>query len=144
MSNTTVTFNGLASARIDMRWLSEAMTNSYSVDQAKKLTLPVGNKKIEIGELFEISANFSDNTAQLEGCTAKCDYVGHALPEGAHLNVIGDCGHYLGAQLAGGKVTLTGNTKDYVGSAMRNGMIEIKGNSANYVGGALPGQKKGM
>lgn len=144
MSNTTVTFNGLASARIDMRWLSEAITNSYTADQAKKLTLPVGNKKIEVGELFSISGNFSDSTAHLEDSTVKCDYIGHALPEGARLSVTGDCGHYLGAQLAGGKVTLTGNTKNYAGCAMRKGMIEIKGNSADYLGGALPGHKKGI
>ncbi len=144
MSNLTVTFNGLASARIDMRWLSEAMINSYAVDQTNKLTLPVGNKKIQVGELFNISDNFNGNMVQLENSTAKLDNIGHALPQGAHLTVAGDCGHYLGAQLAGGKITLTGNTKDYAGSAMQQGIIEIKGNSADYLGGALPGQKKGM
>ncbi len=144
MSNTTVTFNGLASARIDMRWLSKAMTNSYTADQAKKLTLPVGNKMIEVGELFDISGNFNNGTALLDGCTSKCDYVGYSLPEDNHLTVTGDCGHYLGAQLAGGKVTLTGNTEDYAACSMQQGMIEIKGNSADYLGGAFPGQKKGM
>jgi len=144
MSNTTITFNGLASARIDMRWLSVAMANSYTADQAKKLTLPVGNNKIEVGELFDISGNFSDSTAQLEGCTPKLDYIGHALPIGAHLIAVGDCGHYLGAQLEGGKITLTGNTKDYAGCSMRKGLIEINGNSASYLGSAFPGQKKGM
>ncbi|MFK7794202.1 MAG: formylmethanofuran dehydrogenase subunit C [Gammaproteobacteria bacterium] len=144
MTNTTVTFNGLASARIDMRWLSEAITQSYSADQAKKLTLPVGNKKIEVGELFDISDNFNNNTALLEGCTPKLDHVGHALPKDALLTVNGDCGHYLGAQLAGGKVIITGNTLDFAGCSMRAGMIEIKGNCADYLGGALPGHKKGI
>jgi formylmethanofuran dehydrogenase subunit C len=144
MSNTAVTFKGLASARIDMRWLSEAMINSYTAEQAKKLTLPVGNKKIEVGELFSISGDFSNSIIRLESCTAKLDYVGHALPEGHQLEVLGDCGHYLGAQLEGGKITITGNTKDYVGCSMRKGLIEIKGNGADYIGSAFPGQKKGM
>ena len=132
MSNTCVTFNGLASARIDMRWLSEAITHSYSADQAKKISLPVGNKKIEVGELFDISGNFTNSTVQLDGSTSKLDYIGQALPKGTHLTATGDCGHYLGAQLEGGKVTLTGNTKNYAGCSMRSGLIEIKGNSADY------------
>jgi formylmethanofuran dehydrogenase subunit C len=144
MSNTTVRFNGLASARIDMRWLSEAITGLYKTDQAKKLTIPVGNKKIEIGELFDISGNFDNQTIQLQDSNTKLDFIGHALPEGAHLEVTGDCGHYIGAQLDGGTITITGNTKDYAGCSMRKGLIDIKGNSADYLGGAFPGHKKGM
>tara|TARA_R110002096_G_scaffold376037_2_gene569804 strand:+ start:68 stop:892 length:825 start_codon:yes stop_codon:yes gene_type:complete len=144
MSNTTVTFNGLASARIDMRWLTDAITNAYTADQASKITIPVGNKSIEVGELFKLSGNFSNNAIELKDSTAKLDYIGCALPEGTHLTVTGDCGHYLGAQLAGGKITITGDTKDYAGCSMRKGLIEIKGNCTNYLGSAFHGQKKGM
>ena len=144
MNNTTVTYNGLASARIDMRWLSVAIAGSYTADQANKLTIPVGNKSIEVGELFTISGNFNNKTIQLEGSTAKLDYVGHALTEDTHLTVSGDCGHYLGAQLEGGKLTINGNSKDYTGCGMRKGLLEIKGNCANYLGSAFPGHKKGM
>ena len=144
MNKPIVTYNDSASARIDMRWLSDAISNAYTVDQANKLVIPVGNKKVEVGELFNISENFSNKTAQLESSTSKLDNIGHALPADTHLTITGDCGHYLGAHLAGGKITLNGNAQDYVGSAMRKGMIEIKGNAADYLGGALPGHKKGM
>ncbi len=144
MGNTSVTYKGLGNSRIDMRWLTEAITGSCTADQAKKLTLPVGNKAVEVGELFEISGNFSDHNIQLEGSTSKLDYLGHALPDGTQLSISGNGGHYLGAQLAGGKVTITGNTEDLTGCAMRKGLIDVKGNCGNYVGSAFAGQKKGM
>ena len=73
MNKPIVTYNGSASTRIDMRWLTDAISNAYTADQAKKLVIPLGNKKVEIGELFNISENFSNKTAQLEGSTSKLD-----------------------------------------------------------------------
>lgn len=144
MSKTTVSYSGSATARIDMRWLTEAITGSLTADQANKLTIPLGNQSIEVGELFTISGNFDSKKIELKDSTSKLDYIGHALPKDSRMFVIGDCGHYTGAQLAGGKLRITGNTKDFAGCGMRNGLIEINGNTNNYLGGAFPGHKKGM
>ncbi len=144
MINTIVTYNNTTGARIDMRWLSEAINGKYSQEQASLLHISVGNQSVPAGDIFTISGNFDNEDIQLNGATAKLDYVGHALADGQHLTVTGDCGHYLGAELNGGKLSVNGNSLDYTGCSMRKGLIEIQGNSRDYLGGAYTGHKKGM
>lgn len=127
-----------------MRWMHNAITESCTAEQAKKLSLPVGNKSVDVGELFEINGTFSNDNIYLNNTSAQLDYIGYALPEGIQLSVTGDCGQYVGAHLAGGKINVDGNAQHFVGCAMRKGTIEIEGDCGNYVGGAFTGQKKGM
>ena len=145
MSNTTtITYNGLASARIDMRWITHAISHSLKADKANKLTLPIGKNKVEIGELFNISGNFSNEDIVIENSTTKLDYIGHQLPEKFSLNIDGDCGHYAGAELAGGKLIINGSSSDYTACAMNKGMVEVKQNTGGYSGSAYAGHKRGM
>ena len=145
MSNsTTITFDGQVNTRIDMRWINTALSDACNADQAKKLTIPVGNKTTEIGEIFDISGDFTNQSIILENATPKLDYVGHALPEGICFTIHGSCGHYCGAELAGGKLVIHGSTLDYTGCSMNKGLLEIKQNTGNYTGGAYAGHKKGM
>lgn len=141
---TTITFNSSTNIRIDMRWISTAINDVCSAEQAKKITIPVGNKATEIGELFDITGDFSNSDIVLNNANNKFDYVGYQLPASKRLIVESDCGHYAGAELAGGKLIINGNTNDFSACAMRSGVLEIKGNSGNYTGSAYAGHKKGM
>ena len=142
MSHTTVTFNGSTRARIDMRTLSQALNQTTSVSKIKKEPFLIGKKKTQIGDVFKISGQRLSKNIVLKNANNKMDYVGHKLNK--NLTVEGDCGHYAGAQLAGGKLVINGNTLDYAGCNMKKGTIEIKGDAGNYLGSALASEKKGM
>jgi len=146
MTHTTVTYKSNANSdkqRIDMRWLSEAISNTYSVEAANKLPTQLGNQNVKVADIFDIDSSFT-NQVVLENSSSKMDYIGHNLQTDTMLTVKGDVGHFSGANLAGGKLLIEGNTSDYTGCEMSDGMIEITGNSNSYLGGANAGSKTGM
>ena len=144
MSHTTVTYKGSTQTRIDMRWLSEALNQSSSIEQVTANTILLGNEQVAIGDLFDISsADFSESVV-LENSHNKMDYIGFDLQSEYSINVTGDCGHYTGAQMTGGKLTIQGNALDYTACNMKKGFIEINGNCGHYAGSAMAGAKKGM
>ncbi|MEM8844547.1 MAG: formylmethanofuran dehydrogenase subunit C [Pseudomonadota bacterium] len=142
MSHTTVTYNSSSRARLDMRLLSQAFDQSPSIAKIKKAPFLLGNKKVQIGDVFKISGQKLAKDIVLENANNKMDYVGHNLTY--NLTVEGDCGHYAGAQLAGGKLVINGSSLDYIGANMKKGFIEIKGDAGDYLGSAMTGEKKGM
>lgn len=144
MTHTTVTFKNSVQQRIDMRWLSVAISQSLNIEQIKKLTISIGNEQTKVGELFDLSGDNSSSHYVLENVTHKMDYLGFALAEKQTLTVLGNCGHYAGARLCGGVVKIEGNTLDYVGCGMSQGLLEVTENCGNYAGGAFAGEKKGM
>ena len=144
MSRTTVTYKGSSDQRIDMRWLSDALINKASADVINQQRLNIGSNQVEVGDLFTISGDLSTTEVALENSNSKMDYIGHALPNDTQMIVEGDCGHYAGANLAGGNLIINGNALDYLGCMMQNGTLEVKGDCRNYAGGAAVGEKKGM
>ena len=144
MSHTTVTYKGKIAQRIDMRWITTAMENIAKADAAKKITIPLGNEQISVGDLFDISGNFSNSAIVIENTHSKMDYVGSSLKEGFEISVKGDVGHFAGADLSGGALNIDGSTLDYTGCNMKKGLIEITANANDYVGGAYAGSKQGM
>ena len=144
MSHTTVTYKGSTQARLDMRWLSDAAQRVERINNIANCEVMVGNEKIAIGELFEISGSFSDSEIVLENPNSKMDYIGHALGAGATIAVKGDCGHYAGAELTGGTLKIEGSVLDFAGCSMSAGLIEVSGDGGNYAGSAYTGAKKGM
>ena len=149
MTHTTVTYKGPSDnsdvkQRLDMRWLSHAISQSISSDAVKKLSLLIGNKNFTVGDFFDISSKFSDQPVVLENSNTNMDYIGHALATSVELTVKGNAGHFAGAALAGGKLIIDGNTQNYTGCSMKNGLIDITGSVDDYLGGAYTGDKKGM
>ncbi len=144
MTHTTVTYRDSVQQRIDMRWLSIAISQSLNIGQIRKLTISIGNEQTKVGELFDLSGDHTSNDYVLENVTQKMDYLGFALPKKSTLTVMGNCGHYAGAQLCGGVINIKGNTQDFAGCGMSQGLIEVTGNCENYTGSAFTGDKKGM
>ncbi|MEM7304487.1 MAG: formylmethanofuran dehydrogenase subunit C [Pseudomonadota bacterium] len=142
MSHTTVTYNGSTKFRIDMRLFSHAISQTSSITKIKKEPFLIGNKNIQIGDVFKFSGQRLSKNIVLENANSKMDYIGHRLTN--NLTVEGDCGHYTGAELSGGFLSINGNTEDYAGCNLKKGTIEINGNAGNYLGSALPSDKKGM
>lgn len=144
MTHTTVTYKGSSTQRLDMRWLSKAINESTDSNVAKKQSFHVGNEKLNIGDVFDITGSFSNQPVMLENATPSMDYLGYALVNDTQLTIKGNVGHFAGAELAGGKLVIDGNAQDYAACSMAKGLIEITGDAHNYVGGAYAGDKRGM
>ena len=143
MSRTTVTYKGSTQARLDMRWLTEALLQTGNENSVRR-EIAVGNENIAVEDLFDVSGPLPNDEIVLENSTLQMDYIGYAFPSNAVLHVKGNCGHYAGAQLAGGTLKVTGNVLDYAGCSMSDGLIEVTGDSGDYIGSAYAGSKKGM
>ena len=144
MSHITVTYKGSTSMRINMQWLSDALNQSSKAEEIKSNTISLGKESVEIGDLFDISGGDFTDTAVLENSNDKMDYIGSQLQSKHKIKVEGDCGHYVGAQLAGGKLKIKGSTLDYTACSMKKGIIKIGGDCGHYAGSAMAGTKKGM
>ncbi len=144
MNHSIITFKGTTEHRLDMRWLSTAILENMNPDNVLKTGILIGNQQSEVGELFEISGKFSNESITLENSNQKMDYIGFELPKNSQLTVNGDAGHYAGAKLNGGTMKVCGNTNDFAGCGMLHGLLEIDGNANDYLGGAFASEKKGM
>ncbi len=144
MTHTTVTYKGTTTQRLDMRWLTEVIQQSKSIEDAKKHTVLVAHELVEVGELFDVSGDAPNKQVVLENANQNMDYVGYLLPKNIELNVKGSVGHYAGASLSGGKLNIEGDVQNFAGCDMSKGLLNITQNAGDYLGGAYAGNKKGM
>ena len=144
MSATTIEYKGSGDHRVDMHWLQQALEQDLSPKEISKSTLKLGSEQVLLGDVFSIDGKLSASELSLKNSTNHLDYVGIGLPSDKTLLVEGDCGHYLGQQLAGGRLICNGSALHYAGCNMQAGSIEIMSNAGDYVGGSIAGNKRGM
>jgi formylmethanofuran dehydrogenase subunit C len=118
-----------------------------TVKEIASLEVFEGNRKLTIGDLFNIKMNNNPSEEELiinvEGNVNKVRNIGFRMAKGKVI-VDGDVGMHLGEEMSGGNIIVSGNAGSWVGSQMRGGTIEIKGNAGNYIGAAYRGSTKGM
>ena len=144
MSATTIDYKGSGDHRVDMHWLQQALEQDLSPKEISRSTLKLGSEQVLLGDVFSIDGKLSASELSLKNSSNRLDYVGIGLPSDKTLLVEGDCGHYLGQQLAGGRLICNGSALHYAGCNMQAGSIEIMSNAGDYVGGSIAGNKRGM
>ncbi len=119
--------------------LSEAEISSLEVRR--------GNRKVKLGELFEIegdgSAKPEDLTVRLIGDLTKVRQVGFEM-EAGRIVVEGPIGLLTGEHMRGGSIEVRGDAGSWLGARMRGGSIEVHGSAGHYVGSAYRGAREGM
>jgi len=105
------------------------------------LPMHVGNQKIELGELFSVRGNRTDNIVFAGGGTL--DRVGQSMSHGT-VRVEGDAGAYAGADMSGCEVVIGGSVGVLAACGMRGGELKVGGNAGDFLGGALVGEMCGM
>ena len=116
-----------------------------SESDASALPIYHGNRKVDLGEFFEISGRLSesDSTLELEGDLSRVKLIGHSMSTG-RLIIDGNVGAHLGAAMKGGEIQVNGNASDWVGREMSGGRIVIHGNAGHMVGSAVRGSSLGV
>ncbi|WP_273149517.1 formylmethanofuran dehydrogenase subunit C, partial [Methylophaga thiooxydans] len=142
MSALTFTLKNPPAQRVDCAALTADKLVDKSVDEIAALTLVVGNQKVRVDELFDISGT---DIAKIcfENSTDKLDHIGHGMSTGS-ITVNGDAGAYLGQFMTHGEIAVNGNTGIYTACEMKGGQIKVNGNAGDFVGGARIGYKNGM
>ncbi|HEY7460340.1 MAG TPA: formylmethanofuran dehydrogenase subunit C [Gemmatimonadota bacterium] len=107
----------------------------------------VGARKLELGELFSVSARAGDGDAgrelRVEPGGTLLDGLGAGMREGT-LVVEGDAGDRVGAGMAGGEIRVHGRAGDWAGAGMAGGVLRVEGDAGFRAGGALAGAPRGM
>ncbi|WP_438969608.1 formylmethanofuran dehydrogenase subunit C [Methylophaga sp.] len=142
MSALTFTLKTPPAQRIDCSPLTADKLSGKSVEDIAGLSLVVGNQKVRLDELFEVSG---DDAAVMcfEDATDKLDHIGHGMSQGT-ITINGNVGAYLGQFMSDGEITVNGNTGIYTACEMKGGLIKVNGNAGHFVGAARIGYKNGM
>jgi formylmethanofuran dehydrogenase subunit C len=107
--------------------------------------LPVqhGNAAAMLGDFFTVTGNPADAEVVIEGDCGRVKWLG-AKMAGGRLTVRGPAGTHLGASMTGGTIEVHGNVDDWAGAEMRGGLIHIHGSAGDHAGAAYPGSRRGM
>ena len=128
--------------RVDARLLSPATLGALPADAVRRVALPSGRDRIELGEWFDVLPGAGD-ALRIEGDLSRFDALGAGLADGV-LDVHGPVGDAAGLGMSGGRLTIHGSARDLTGCAMRGGWLEIHGDTADLAASALPGDMDGM
>jgi formylmethanofuran dehydrogenase subunit C len=107
--------------------------------------LPVqhGNAAATLGEFFTVTGDPADAEVVIEGDCNRVKWLG-ANMAGGKLTIRGDAGTHLGSAMTGGTIEVHGNVDDWAGAEMRGGLIRVHGSAGDHAGAAYPGSRRGM
>lgn len=129
--------------------LNPSIFAGKTLEEIAKLEIWEGNKPKQLGELFKVEENRSENQPEqevaitIQGNLSKVRRIGACMKNG-EIVIHGDAGMHLGEEMKGGKITVHGNVDSWAGAMMKNGTIEIHGNAGNYLGAPFRGCSEGI
>jgi formylmethanofuran dehydrogenase subunit C len=134
------------SLRVDVSSLLPHVLESLSVKDMESMSLMMGNRNVNLGELFSVAKRTTD-TAQailhIVGDAAKLDHIGAAM-QGGMLIVEGDAGDFAGRDMRSGNLHIHGSSGLYTACSARNGAITIDSNAGDWLGAPMPGNTYGL
>lgn len=141
MSGHRLTLRAPLQARADLSGLTPAALAGLDGDAVSRLTLPYGNGRAPLGDLFMVA---SEGVARLviEG-DRRLDHVGAGLTEG-EIHVEGPVGAYAGRSMSGGLLKVDGDAGDAAACGMTGGRIAISGSAGARLASAPSGARRGM
>lgn len=142
MTAIRLRFKEAAALPVDARALAPDRLAGMSEAQLAALELLVGNRRVALGELAEITAG-DVRELVIEGSFGTLDRLGHGMTDGL-LHIYGDAGAYLGQGMTGGRIELFGSAGICAAAQMAGGTIHIVANAGDFLGAALPGDTAGM
>jgi formylmethanofuran dehydrogenase subunit C len=123
---------------VDAERLRPDLLRGSSAREVAAVELPVGNQRVEAGELFTIEGSEVSEALAFEGNLRGVARLGQGMTSG-YLVIHGDAGPHLGAQLEGG--VIDGDAGDWLGAAypgsrlgMREGIILVRRSAGSDVG----------
>jgi formylmethanofuran dehydrogenase subunit C len=141
----TLRLTNLADAQIpiELEGLTPGLLAGMSLDEIRRLKIRHGNREIELGELFKVEGDPSDEQWLFEGDCQSVHGLGTGITTG-NIVVDGPIGRRTGFGMRGGRIEVRGDAGDWLGAEMRGGAIRVQGSAGSHVGAATPGARRGM
>ncbi|CAG9269621.1 formylmethanofuran dehydrogenase subunit C [Paraburkholderia unamae] len=153
---TTLRVKAAPGPRVDAGALLPAQLCALPVAAIERMTLPAGNERCMVGDLFEVSqssrapdvtggtdASNDEATLVIDGDAPWLDHVGARMTHG-NLLVRGSAGDASGFQMTGGALRIEGNAGHFTACEMRGGRLTVRGHSGDFAAGARAGEMEGM
>jgi formylmethanofuran dehydrogenase subunit C len=128
--------------RIDLSAVRPDRLSGATPEKIARLGLSCGNRRMQVGELFEITGEDPQDLVIRNSC-ARLDAIGAGMETG-RIRVYGNTGDYLGMGMRGGNIEVHGDSGHWTASGMHNGMIHLRGSCGDFAGAAIPGDHRGM
>jgi formylmethanofuran dehydrogenase subunit C len=116
---------------------------ALTADAIARLPVQHGNAVATLGDFFTITGNAVDAEVVIEGDCNRIKWLG-AKMAGGRLTVHGPVGTHVGSSMTGGAIEVHGDVDDWAGAEMRGGAIRIHGSAGDHAGAAYPGSRRGM
>ena len=131
------------SVPVEVEGILPETTRSQSLDEIQRSEVFLGNRKHQLGELFDAAGDPSDECIVWEGDNSGVHWIGAKMTSGRML-IEGNAGRHVGSEMSGGEIIVEGDASDWVGGEMHGGMIHVKGRAGHLVGAAYRGSARGM
>jgi formylmethanofuran dehydrogenase subunit C len=128
---------------VEIEGLTPEAIREKSLDEIRRWEIVRGNRKLPLGEVFQVDGDPADMTWDMRGNLASVHWIGAHMREGT-IRIHGPAGRHLGSQMRGGRITVDGDAGDWVGGEMHGGLIHVHGRAGDLVGAAYRGSAKGM
>jgi formylmethanofuran dehydrogenase subunit C len=136
-------YKGDTSVPVEVEGLTPFAVRGLSLAEVQRFEIFHGNRKVPLGELFDVSGDPADARLEFEGHLAGVHWIGAHMDDG-EVHVRGDAGRHVGSEMTGGVIHVHGNASDWVGGEMHGGLIHVHGNAGHLVGSAYRGSAAGM
>ncbi|TFG96774.1 formylmethanofuran dehydrogenase subunit C [Candidatus Thorarchaeota archaeon] len=118
-----------------------------TLEQIGKLEVMQGRNSCDLKDFFEIKGNPAQSAEEtviaLSGDLRKVKQIGKGM-NGGIINIQGDAGMHLGAEMVAGRITVTGSVDAWAGAEMSGGNIQIEGSAGDYLCAGYRGTPDGM
>jgi len=118
-----------------------------TLEQIGKLEVIQGSDSLELRDFFKIKGvpgkSEEETDIALSGDLRKVKLIGKGM-NGGIINIEGDVGMHLGAEMVAGRITVTGSVDAWAGAEMSGGNIQIEGNAGDYLCAGYRGTSDGM
>jgi len=142
MSRMVLTLKSPPAIVVDCSPLTPDRLAGKSATAIAAIELQSGNRRLTVGELFDIDGESGDTLVIRNACS-KLDRIG-ANMNGGSLEVEGDVGAFLGAGLLSGRIRVSGKAGAFAATGMVAGTLHVCGNVGDFLGAAIAGDKQGM
>lgn len=138
-----LTYHGETSVPVEIEGLTPDWACDKSVAEIEAFEIFHGNRKIPLAEMFRITGDASDKHFEFEGNLFGVHWIGAQMASG-RIDVRGPAGRHVGSEMTGGEIHVHGDSRGWAGAEMHGGLIHIHGNSGHLLGAAYRGSVKGM
>ena len=139
----TLAYQGETSIPVEIEGITPEAVRGESLDEIRRREIFHGNRKLPLGEMFEVSGDPSDARWEMSGDLSGVHWIGAHMKEG-EIHIHGPAGRHIGSEMRGGQIHVHGDAGDWVGGEMHGGLIHVRGRAGHLIGAAYRGSSRGM